>query len=65
MLPTFAKTRRVIAVELQGHGHTADIDRSLTYEQMADDVAALFRQLTNWLISIVTAFLNAPMPKAK
>jgi pimeloyl-ACP methyl ester carboxylesterase len=45
VLPTFAKTRRVIAVEQQGHGHTADIDRPLTFEQMADDTAQLLRQL--------------------
>jgi pimeloyl-ACP methyl ester carboxylesterase len=43
--PTLAKDRQVIAVELQGHGHTADIDRPLTYEQMADDVAALLQHL--------------------
>jgi pimeloyl-ACP methyl ester carboxylesterase len=43
--PTFAKGRQVIAVELQGHGHTADVDRPLTYEQMADDTAALLKQL--------------------
>ena len=40
-----SETRRVIAVELQGHGCTADIDRPLTYEQMADDVAALIGHL--------------------
>ena len=45
VLPTFAKTRRVIAVEQQGHGHTADIDRPLTYEQMAEDTAQLLRWL--------------------
>jgi pimeloyl-ACP methyl ester carboxylesterase len=45
MLPELAKTRQVIAVEQQGHGHTADIDRPLSYEQMADDTAALLRQL--------------------
>src|SRR5258705_9865062 len=45
MLPILAKTRRVIAIEAQGHGHTADIGRPLTYEQMADDVAELLRQL--------------------
>jgi pimeloyl-ACP methyl ester carboxylesterase len=43
--PTLAKDRQVIAVELQGHGHTADIDRPLTPEQMADDVAALLKDL--------------------
>lgn len=45
VLPELARTRRVIAVELQGHGRTADVDRPLTYEQMADDVAALVRHL--------------------
>jgi pimeloyl-ACP methyl ester carboxylesterase len=45
VLPSLAKTRRVIAVEQQGHGHTADIDRPLSFEQMADDTAALLRQL--------------------
>jgi pimeloyl-ACP methyl ester carboxylesterase len=43
--PALAKNRQVIAVELQGHGHTADIDRLLTLEQLADDVAALLKQL--------------------
>jgi pimeloyl-ACP methyl ester carboxylesterase len=32
VLPSFAKARQVIAVELQGYGHTADIDRPLTFE---------------------------------
>ncbi len=36
-----AKTRKVIAVEMQGHGRTADIERDITYENLADDVAAL------------------------
>jgi pimeloyl-ACP methyl ester carboxylesterase len=45
ILATLAQTRQVIAVELQGHGHTADIDRPITYEQMADDVAALLEHL--------------------
>ena len=45
ILPTIAKTRQVVAIEQQGHGRTADIDRPLTYEQMADDVAELLRQL--------------------
>jgi pimeloyl-ACP methyl ester carboxylesterase len=45
ILPTIAKTRQVIAIEQQGHGRTADIDRPLTYEQMAEDVAELLRQL--------------------
>jgi pimeloyl-ACP methyl ester carboxylesterase len=45
VFPGLAKGRQVIAVELQGHGHTADRDRPLTYEQMADDTAALLKQL--------------------
>jgi pimeloyl-ACP methyl ester carboxylesterase len=45
VLPTLAKTRQVIVVELQGHGHTADLDRPLTYEQMAEDTAQLLKQL--------------------
>jgi pimeloyl-ACP methyl ester carboxylesterase len=44
-LPTLSKTHQVIAVELQGHGHTNDLDRHLTYEQMADDTAELLKQL--------------------
>ena len=45
LLPGLARSRQVIAVELQGHGHTADIDRPITYEQMADDAAALLGYL--------------------
>ena len=45
VVPDLARTRQVIAVELQGHGHTADIDRPFTYEQMADDIAALIQHL--------------------
>jgi pimeloyl-ACP methyl ester carboxylesterase len=45
IVPSLAESRQVIATELQGHGHTADIDRPLSYEQMADDVAALLRHL--------------------
>jgi pimeloyl-ACP methyl ester carboxylesterase len=45
ILPGLAETRQVIAAEMQGHGRTADIDRPITYEHMADDVAALLRHL--------------------
>lgn len=44
-LQELARDHKVIAVELQGHGRTADIDRPLRYEAMADDVAALMRLL--------------------
>jgi pimeloyl-ACP methyl ester carboxylesterase len=40
-----AHRRQVIAVEFQGHGRTADIDRPITYEQLADDTAALLGHL--------------------
>jgi pimeloyl-ACP methyl ester carboxylesterase len=45
ILPSLAQNRRVIALDLQAHGRTADIDRPLSYEAMADDVAALIRYL--------------------
>src|SRR5215467_1494165 len=45
ILPDLARTHQVIAVELQAHGHTKDIDRPLSFEQDADDVAALLAQL--------------------
>lgn len=44
-LEALSRDRKVIAVELQAHGRTADIDRPLTYEAMADDVAALMHHL--------------------
>lgn len=40
-----SKTRKVIAIEMQGHGRTADIKRELTYENLADDVAGLLDYL--------------------
>ena len=45
LLPGLAETRQVIAVELQAHGHTADIERPLSFESMADDIAALIKYL--------------------
>jgi pimeloyl-ACP methyl ester carboxylesterase len=44
-LPALAKGRQVIAVDLQGHGRTADIDRPISVELMADDIAALITHL--------------------
>jgi len=40
-----SKTRKVIAVEMQGHGRTADIDRDISPENLADDVSALLDHL--------------------
>jgi pimeloyl-ACP methyl ester carboxylesterase len=45
VLPLIARERRTIAVELQGHGRTSDIDRPLRYELMADDIDALLAAL--------------------
>lgn len=45
LLPVLAGSRQVIAVEMQGHGRTADIAREPTLEHFADDVAALLDHL--------------------
>jgi pimeloyl-ACP methyl ester carboxylesterase len=45
VLPVFAASRGVIAVEEQGHGRTTDRDGPVTFETSADDVAALLRHL--------------------
>jgi len=45
LLGPLAAHRRVIALELQGHGRTADADRPITYEGMADDTAAVMEHL--------------------
>ena len=45
VLPLLAEGRRVIAVDLQAHGRTADVDRPISYESMADDMGALIQHL--------------------
>jgi pimeloyl-ACP methyl ester carboxylesterase len=40
IIPMLAATHKVYAIEFQGHGHTKDIDRPITYQAFADDVAA-------------------------
>jgi pimeloyl-ACP methyl ester carboxylesterase len=45
ILPLLAKTHKIIAVELQAHGHTSDRDAPVSFEQDADDVAELIKQL--------------------
>ena len=44
-LPALAEHHQVIAVDLQGHGRTADIDRPIDIKMMADDIAALIDHL--------------------
>jgi pimeloyl-ACP methyl ester carboxylesterase len=45
ILPLFAQTRCVIALEEQGHGRTSDRDAPVAFESSADDVAALLQHL--------------------
>ena len=52
-LPLLATGRQVVAVDLQGHGRTADIDRPLDVEFLADDIAALAEHLGNDRLDIM------------
>jgi len=45
LIPALAQQHRVIGVELQRHGHTADIDRPMSLDALADDIAALLARL--------------------
>lgn len=45
LLARLAQRRRVVAVELQGHGHTADVDRPFGFESFGDDLGALIEHL--------------------
>lgn len=45
ILPQLVANRQVIAVDLQGHGRTADIDRPLSFETMGDDIGKLIKYL--------------------
>lgn len=45
LTPALAARRQVISVDLQGHGRSADIDRPLSPEHLADDIAALLDHL--------------------
>ncbi len=45
VFPSLTRNRQLIAVEIQGHGRTADIDRPLSFEQEAEDVVALLKHL--------------------
>lgn len=53
LLPAFTADHQVIAVDLQGHGRTADIARPLRFEHMADDIAALIAHLGFTKVSIL------------
>jgi pimeloyl-ACP methyl ester carboxylesterase len=45
VIPTLAEHHRVIAIELQGHGRTADIERPMSFQHFAADVVGLLDQL--------------------
>jgi pimeloyl-ACP methyl ester carboxylesterase len=45
ILPLLAEKHKVIAVEMQAHGRTADIDRPLSFTQDADDISVLLKNL--------------------
>jgi len=45
LLPSLAKTRKVIVTDLQAHGRTADVNRPLSIESLADDIAGLMKHL--------------------
>jgi pimeloyl-ACP methyl ester carboxylesterase len=59
VLPALAAGRQVILVDLQGHGRTADIDRPLRVELMADDVAALIAHLDLGRVDLMGYSLGA------
>lgn len=58
-VPALAAHRQVIAPELQGHGHTPDIDRPLSFEGMADDVGALIAELGIGAVDVMGYSLGA------
>lgn len=45
IIPKLAETHKVYALELQGHGRTTDIDRPITYPNLADDVAVFMDKI--------------------
>lgn len=45
LMPALSKHRRVIAIEMQGHGHTGDIDRPYSFEAFASDLAGVLQYL--------------------
>ncbi|WP_433060726.1 alpha/beta fold hydrolase [Dactylosporangium sp. CS-033363] len=59
LLAALAERRRVIGVELQGHGHTPNAERPLRYETCADDVAALIRHLGLGRVDVMGYSLGA------
>ena len=72
VLPLLAEGRRVIAVDLQAHGRTTDIDRPLSFESMPASRLAVLPATTHYdifsspvLASAASPFLDTPMPEAR
>jgi pimeloyl-ACP methyl ester carboxylesterase len=59
VLGALAARRRVVALELQGHGHTADVDRPFTWERFGDDVAGVVRHLALGPVDLMGYSLGA------
>jgi pimeloyl-ACP methyl ester carboxylesterase len=59
LLQPLARTHKVIAVELQGHGRTADTDRPLAFETLGNDIAALLDHLSIEQADVVGLSLGA------
>jgi pimeloyl-ACP methyl ester carboxylesterase len=59
LIDSLAAGRRVIAVELQGHGHSRDTDRPFRYEAFADDIAGLVQHLALGKVDLVGHSLGA------
>jgi pimeloyl-ACP methyl ester carboxylesterase len=62
LLPALAAARQVVAIELQGHGHTGDVDRPLSYRQMAADAAVLLEALGIGIADLVGYSLGVASP---
>ncbi|RJF72515.1 alpha/beta fold hydrolase [Deinococcus cavernae] len=45
LLPGLTRDRQVLALDLQAHGRTADIDRPMRFESLADDISAFLHHL--------------------
>src|SRR5437667_8307563 len=58
VLPALAERHQVIAVDMQGHGRTADIDRPIDHRLLADDIGALIDHLVLDKPDIVGASLG-------
>lgn len=59
LIDTLSQAHRVVGIELQGHGHTADIDRPFSYEAFGDDIAALVEHLNLGQVDLLGYSLGA------